>query len=125
MYQMRIPLILCVILVAGGCSRVSTSDDFDSQAARETLVEALDAWKEGRAAELTQTLQPIRFVDDDLRKGARLISYECPATDDSIRPFQDVSVTLVLESRNGKTTQKQVAYQVSLTQGRTVLRSAP
>jgi hypothetical protein len=125
MQRVPLRLILCSLLIAGGCSGASTSGDFDSQAARETLVETLDAWKEGRVAELSQADRPIHFVDDDQRQGARLVSYEIPSTRDSIRPFHDAAVSLALEGRNGKMRQKQVAYQVSLTPGRTVLRSAP
>jgi hypothetical protein len=115
-------LTLCALLAAAGCSR-ATSAKFDVGEARKTLTDALDAWKEGRARELAQASPPIRFVDDDLASGARLVSYECEATANSFRAFQNVPVTLVLEDRAGKSTRKTVTYQVALAPRLTVLRS--
>jgi hypothetical protein len=114
---------LCGIFMAAGCSRASTPADFDAGAARQTVTDALDAWKEGRAGQLSQASPPIRFVDDDLARGARLVNYEWPDTATSIRPFENVAVTLVLEYRMGKAVRKTVAYQVGLEPTVTVLRS--
>jgi len=97
--------------------------DFDTDAARKTLTDALDAWKEGRAGGLSEASPPIRFVDDDLARGARLVDYEPSATATSIRPFENVAVTLTLEDRTGKAVKKRVSYQVGLEPTLTVLRS--
>jgi hypothetical protein len=116
-------LTLCVLLAVAGCSQAATSAKFDGDEARKTLTDALDAWKEGRARELAQASPPIRFVDDDLASGARLVSYECEATANSFRAFQNVPVTLMLEDRAGKTKRKTVTYQVALAPRLAVLRS--
>jgi hypothetical protein len=91
----------------------------------QVLVDALDAWKDGKANSLAKHDPPIRFVDDDWAAGWQLADYEFDTPDVSIRPFADVQVNLTLQNRQGKTIEKTAAYQIALTPALSVLRSDP
>lgn len=96
---------------------------YDATAARNAMVSALDAWKQGRARALTQAAPPIRFVDDDLAQGWLLVDYRLNEPDAILRPFQDVRVTLLLRDKRGETAERVAAYQVATSPALAVLRS--
>jgi hypothetical protein len=112
-----------LVLLAAGCSAASQVPQYDSQAAQETLVRTLDAWKQGRAGALAQGNPPIRFEDDDCRHGLQLTDYRLEQPLDSLRPFDDVQVVLLLRDARGNPVEKTAAYQVVLTPALAVLRS--
>jgi len=116
-----------LLFLAAGCSVAVVPDDaeFDPDLARETLHSALDAWKDGKAKMLIRLSPPIRFVDDDLSAGYRLVDYEFDPSDQAIRPFQNISVALTLRQGNGPEVTRTAMYQVSLEPALAVLRSDP
>jgi len=111
-----------LILSAAGCSRAREMRDFDSDAAKRTLVAALDAWKKGQAASLERHVPPIRFIDDDLSAGLQLIGYDLRSPNRNIRFGESILVELQLRSKQGKAIQRTAAYQVALTPRLAVFR---
>ncbi|MFO0959461.1 MAG: hypothetical protein U0800_18845 [Isosphaeraceae bacterium] len=117
----RTPLAL--LLVAFACTACSPGDserraaeqaaarEFDGNAARDALVAALDAWKQGKAKQLDRRLPPIRFADDDMASGWALVGYEL--RDTPIVPMKDVPVTLLLRDRRGQSLRREAHYQVA------------
>ncbi|HEY1603237.1 MAG TPA: hypothetical protein VGG64_26775 [Pirellulales bacterium] len=124
---MLFALLLC--LGSAGCwssERPSIDDlSYDSSSARTALLAALDAWKQGRAAELARRKPPIRFADEDYIGGWRLTEYQLVDPEQEIRPFQGVRVNLLLKNRKGQTAKRLASYQVSIRPGMAVLRSDP
>lgn len=121
-----LPLLAAVILLAGCRRGPSLADlkDYDRRAARELLVAALDAWKQGKVADLSRRTPPVRFVDEDHAAGAVLVAYEL-ADDADVRPFVTVPVKLSLRDRRGQTRQVEAGYQVTLEPRLAVLRADP
>jgi hypothetical protein len=122
-------LALLVCLGTPGCwssERPSIDDlSYDSSSARTALLAALDAWKQGRAAELARRKPPIRFADEDYTGGWRLTQYQLADPEQEIRPFQAIRVNLLLKDRKGQTAKRLASYQVSLHPSTAVLRSDP
>lgn len=107
--------------LAWGCAGSPPSSEYNSQVAHETLVAALDAWKQGRANQLAKRQPPIRLADDDLRSGCRLLDYTVSRSD--FGAFENVSVTLKLLAANGKPSERIATYQVALSPSFAVMRS--
>ncbi len=103
---------------------VQSDEGYDPQLAHETLLSALDAWKDGNVKVLVTLESPIRFLDDDLLAGFQLEDYEIELTSGSPRPFQNIPVTLTLRKAN-QSIQRAATYQISLEPDRAVLRSDP
>ena len=120
-------LIACLTAAGCGASERPSVDDlsYDSASAKTALLSALDAWKQGRAAELARRKPAIRFADEDWSSGWRLTEYQLADPDLEIRPFTGVRVQLLLKDRKGQTAKRLAAYQVSLRPGLAVLRSDP
>jgi hypothetical protein len=118
----RLSPLLAFLLLAG-CMPAPASPEYDSRKAEETLVLALDAWKEGRAGSLADRDPPIRFEDDDLYNGLRLTGYRVQPRATPLRPFDDAKVALSLHDRNGNSVEKTAAYQISLAPDLAVLRN--
>lgn len=122
-------ILLDALLVSAfaGCfvSFTATDNDYDPDLALETLSSALDAWKSGNMNVLVSLESPIRFLDDDLLAGSHLVDYEIDQSNQPIRPFQGVPVTLTVKMGNGATVTRPAMYQISLEPSRAVLRSDP
>ena len=114
--------IFIALTVAIGCTKVS-SNEYDADNARKTLVGALDAWKQGRAALLPKRQPPVRFVDDDWQVGWQLLDFQLGESTGLLGPYKDVPVTLTVRDRSGRTIGKRVTYQVVLKPALAVLRS--
>jgi len=114
---------LLLLLLTTGCSSNPPATPYDSEQAREVLVQALEAWKQGEAHALATRHPPIRFEDDDYRTGTQLIGFRLPHRDEPLRPFEDVEVVLTLRNRQGATVEKTVVYQVALEPALAVLRN--
>ncbi len=113
----------CIIV---GCSRGEPAEDAaESDHMLNVLTTALDAWKEGTAATLTQRDPPIRFADDDWVAGRRLITYHLEDPEAFALPFQSVYVHLTLQTADGKMVERLAGYQISLMPSLAVLRSEP
>ncbi len=116
-----VPMIATTAILAG-CGRGDLPDaNYDG--AREALVAALDAWKEGKVRELPRRTPPIRFADEDQYDGCTLQSYEFANPEAEIRPYQNIAVHLVLRNVRGVVVRKDGFYQVALEPAVAVLRS--
>jgi hypothetical protein len=119
-------LVVAGICLAIGCTgRDPTEVSTQSDRYRNLLTTALDAWKAGTPGALLDLQPPIRFVDDDLAAGRKLLTYELDGPDDKVRPFENVYVTLTVQAADGKKIERQVGYQVSTEPTPAVLRSEP
>jgi len=118
--------ILASLLLVVGCSRGEETVDADeSDRMLKALTTALDAWKDSKPTTLASSEPPIRFVDDDLAAGRRLLAYRLDDPESAVVPFESVFVTLTLQTADGRTIERKVGYQVSLTPVVAVLRSEP
>ena len=115
--------VLLILLAAAGCRSAPPLPPYDSKQAEETLVLALEAWKQGRVGDLARRKPPVRFVDEDYRNGMKLTDYRLVARESHLRAFEDAEVVLVLRNRQGKTVEETVTYQVTLTPRLAVIRS--
>ena len=119
-------LTLLIAMAWAGCSMGGPAafedPTYDSEKAREILTAALDAWKQGKAAQLTRRQPPIRFLDEDCRSGWQLVSFEFNDPTVQIRPFQGVPLMLVLRDPRGQEARREVLYQVALTPSLAVMR---
>jgi hypothetical protein len=114
---------LCLIV---GCSGSEPAEDAaESDRMLSVLTTALEAWKEGTVATLAQRDPPIRFADDDCVAGRRLVAYRLEDPKVFAFPFESVFVELTLQTTDGKTVERTVGYQISLTPVLAVLRSEP
>jgi len=119
-------ILLISLLLIAGCSQAEESVDGEqSDRMLSALTTALDAWKNATPTTLASREQPIRFVDDDLAAGRKLLAYQLDDPDSAIVPFENVFVILMLQTADGKTIERKVGYQVSLTPAVAVLRSEP
>lgn len=91
----------------------------DEEAARQLIVAALDAWKQGKAGELSRRAPPIRFVDEDRSAGMKLADYEPPGAPRG----RDFPVVLSLRDTRGRAVRREARYQVVTGVAPAVLRS--
>ena len=123
---LRLALALALALAAAGCSgrgETPATPAYDSGEARNALIAALDAWKDGEARGLPRRKPPIRFEDDDLAAGLRLAEYELEEPDAPIGLHQDVPVILSMRDARGQVVRREARYQVATTPALAVLRS--
>ncbi|MBS0265019.1 MAG: hypothetical protein JSS02_24005 [Planctomycetes bacterium] len=114
---------LCLVV---GCSNSAPPEDASqSDEMLGALIASLDAWKEGRTSNLVERVPPIRFVDDDCAAGRQLVSYQLEDPETFAVPFESVFVRLTLQSTDGKSVERLVGYQLSVTPILSVLRSEP
>ena len=116
-------VLLAIVTGCSGPSSTSPEVSFDAERARTALVAALDAWKKGEAKSLKKHSPPIRFEDDDLLAGLRLVEYEIEDPDRPIKLHEDVEVILELKDASGKGVHREARYQVGLEPAVSVLRS--
>lgn len=126
----RLPAAAFALILAAGCgasehSETAAPPPHDPEVARNTLQAALDAWKRGEAKALAKRDPPIRFVDDDLVTGARLVDYALEEPDMPIKSHADVAVILSLKDARGKAVRREIHYQVTTSPHLAVLRSDP
>ena len=115
-----------LLLSLAGCRMsVATEGDYDPDTAYETLITALDAWKDGNVRVLVTLESPIRFADEDLAAGLQLVDYEFTQPSPSFGPFRSVPVSLTLKTKSGAAITRPAQYQIALEPERAVLRSDP
>jgi len=125
------PVLILAVVAISGCGGVSVSvttepdASYDSTKAKETLLGALDAWKQGKAATLARQKPPIRFSDDDLLSGYKLVDYKLARPDEPIQRARSIAVVLQLARGKGPAIERQALYQVSLAPQLAVMRADP
>jgi hypothetical protein len=117
--------VLLLASLAIGCGNdvgTAVECNYDSSRARVALTAALDAWKSGKARDLTRLKPPIRFGDDDQKAGLKLDAHRMTEPEAPIRPFTSVPVELTLRDMKGEPFKRRASYQVALEPGISVLR---
>ena len=104
---------LALLLV--GMSAIGCGDsEEDLEVARQSVVAALEAWKQGETPDQLQTrTPPIEFHDDDWQNDAKLHDYKVKKVyrDTDGRPR--CVVVLSVERRGGKVVSVQLTYQAN------------
>ncbi len=125
------PVLILAVVALSGCGGVSVSvtteqdASYDSTRAKETLFAVLDAWKQGKATALARRKPPIRFSDDDLVSGYKLVDYRLARPEEPIQRARSIAVILQLVRGKGPAVERQAMYQVSLAPQLAVLRADP
>lgn len=116
-------LVLAVCTQNFGCSGSATSDPVRPDVAKDTLVSALNSWKEGKTAEsLRKESTEIVVQDVDWTAGAKLNGYELMDDGEEIGANLSIEVRLDLVDQEGKSASKQVWYVVGTDPVLTVFR---
>jgi len=107
-----VPIYL-LILVAG-CGK-SLHDPVDPDKASAVLQTALEAWKQGEAfGHLQQRTPPIYFNEPEWKAGKQLVSFAAGKVEPMGRQARCL-VKLSLRDRTGKTTEREISYQIDTT----------
>lgn len=97
---------VCLLgLLTAGCG--GSADSVPK--AEASVRSALDVWKSGESAD---KLPAIKIVDPDWAAGYRLIDYSVKASTAQPQQGPRIVVTLNLKNKAGKTTSREVAYEV-------------
>jgi hypothetical protein len=81
--------------------------------AKGLVVAALNAWKEGRTADLTVGGRPLRFEDEDARAGLALVSYQVREPPAGWTEAVGLAVTLSLRDAKGRRILRHAEYLVT------------
>lgn len=116
-----------LMVAALGCGGTRSSPEaLPHDEARGYILEALAAWKGGKASKsLALRTPPLRFVDPDLDVGMTLLDYRI-GPEASVQDYAiDIPVVLTLKDRRGRTVTRNAVYQVIAQPNPTVLRDDP
>ncbi len=109
---------LFAIVALAGCDKPTHSDD-EIARGNQTLVAALDSWKNKEPVEkLKGQPEPIEF-SEDLRKANELVEYSILATETTDPKVVSFRTKLSIKDKKGKTTDREFLYSVDF---RTPLR---
>lgn len=103
------------LILIGGCKKNRfTQENLDR--ARAAVESGLTSWQKGEAPQvLASRPDPVQFFDDLWTSGNRLVSFQIK---DTVGDNQDViircSVALTLKDKKGRTSEREVTYQVTL-----------
>jgi hypothetical protein len=93
------------------------------ESSRETLAAALDGWKAGKKpADLLAASPPLTFVDDDVNGDWQLAEYKVEGDGKPRGTGYAYTVSLTLQSKDGKTRTKKATYTVATTPNRAVIK---
>src|SRR5207253_7411199 len=112
------------LVLAGllGCGR--TAKQADATTARDTLNQALAAWKKGDTPEGLQKASPaLTVVDRQWQQGIRLLDYQLEGDAEPNGFDVQLSVKLSLQDRAGKKFKEKAAYNVSTSPALVIVRS--
>jgi len=103
------------LILIGGCKKnLFPQESLDR--ARAAVESGLTSWQKGEAPQvLASRSDPVQFFDDLWTSGNRLVSFQVKDTvgdnqDNIIRCF----VVLTLKDKKGRSSEREVAYQVTL-----------
>lgn len=125
MFCRRSLFVVCgtVALALGGCGAPSAPRPSDAALGRESLQNALDAWKKGDTLDAYRRATPgVTVVDPQWAAGAALLEFELAA--ESTPDGYDVQfrAKLVQKDTAGKSSSQKAVYNVSTTPGLAVVR---
>jgi len=113
-------MVLTVTLFAVGCS--GTPDVVRPTVAKETLITALTAWKNGDAPTLLRETSAIVVQDMDWTAGAKLQDFKLQDDGKAVGANLSIEVELSLVDAAGAATQQKVWYLVGTDPALTVFR---
>lgn len=106
------PALLLLAALTVGCGSGRPAADLER--GKTAVVAALDAWKANDPpAKLKSLPDPVEF-SEELRATHALTAYTLGKVDGSDPDFVRVVVKLSLKDKKGKTTDREVAYEVAL-----------
>lgn len=114
---LRLALALALVALAGCGGSVTPPGPTDETAARERLIEALGAWRDGRKpADLAASASPPIYVaDEDWAAGAGLVGFKADAGPGTQHgPAVRFPVALELRDPKGRNLTKKVVYEVAI-----------
>lgn len=112
-------------LVQCGCGGPYQSAPVNVNKAHETLVTALDSWKNGDPAESLQEQSPAIVVQDfDWIGGMKLLDYEVVDEGTPVDANLVANVKLKLQDKRGTKSDKTVTYHVGTAPALTVFRAS-
>ncbi|HET6574668.1 MAG TPA: hypothetical protein VFG68_13760 [Fimbriiglobus sp.] len=112
MNALRTAAYSLVAVAAVGCGSSRPQADLDR--GRQAVTAALDNWKANEPpAKLKSLPDPVEF-SDELRATHKLVGYRVLKTDGSDPEVVRVSVSLQLQDRKGKSSEREVVYAVAL-----------
>lgn len=114
-------LLVLTLLCQSGCQ--PAAEPAVPEQARDTLRQALDAWKQGERPEAFQERTAITVVERRWTQGVRLLAYDIQG-DGRMHGFDWQSqVHLSLQDSLGKKTHERAVYNVSTSPARVVVRN--
>jgi len=101
----------CALGLTFGCGK-RLDDTVDTNKAGEVLQTALDAWKQGaQYGSLHDRQPPIYFAEREWEAGKKLVDYRLGTVELMGRQAR-CTVKLVVQDGTGKTTERQIGYQI-------------
>ena len=126
LFRRHFVLQLSAVLLAvsfAGCSGESSTDSVRPDLAKETLIKALSAWKDGGKVDALQSQAPPIVVQDmDWSAGKQLQEFSLQGDGKSVGANLSIEVELTLQDAAGKTSKSKVWYLVGTDPALTVFR---
>ena len=120
--MLKLSAVLLAVSFAG-CSGESSTDSVRPDLAKETLIKALSAWKDGGKVDALQSQAPPIVVQDmDWSAGKQLQEFSLQGDGKSVGANLSIEVELTLQDAAGKTSKSKVWYLVGTDPALTVFR---
>ena len=120
MFQLSAAILAIGIV---GCSGGSAIDSVRPDLARETLIKALSAWKDGSKVDALQSQAPSVVVQDmDWSAGKQLKEFSLQGDGKAVGANLSIEVELTLQDAVGKISKSKVWYLVGTDPALTVFR---
>lgn len=115
--------IMILAFIVSGCFGQSAPDTVRPDLAKDTLIKALTAWKDGSKIDALQTQSPAIVVQDmDWSAGAQLKEFSLQGDGKAVGANLSIEVELTLVDPSGKTSKPKVWYLVGTDPALTVFR---
>ncbi len=120
----RLQICICsFLLIVSGCADQAGAP-VKLDVAQQTLLSAMEAWKDGREAEDLLNEKPSIVVQEsEWIEGTKLLEYEIVSDDQPTGPNLIATVKLKLSKSDGTVTSKTATYVVGTSPGLTVYRN--
>jgi hypothetical protein len=116
-------MVLGLCFLAAGCGR-KLDPPVEPGQAGEVLRAALDAWKNGEPyGALDQRDPPIYFNEREWEAGKQLVNYQ-PGPVTLVGRQGNCKVKLTLRDKEGRTTEREIGYQIDTTPRVVIAREA-
>jgi len=115
--------IVILAFVVSGCFGQSAPDTVRPDLAKDTLIKALTAWKDGSKIDALHTQSPAIVVQDmDWSAGAQLKEFSLQGDGKAVGANLSIEVELTLVDSSGKASKPKVWYLVGTDPALTVFR---